>query len=80
VVALLKQTEPSLTQEQAKGALKAIAKETASVGWDQHYGARIIRAIAVFDNPAPTPSVSEPAAARRPNLVDFFVIGTQKAL
>ena len=48
VVALLKQTKPSLSQEQMKAALKSTAKDIGPGGFDQHSGAGIIRPSAAF--------------------------------
>jgi serine protease AprX len=50
VVALLKQAKSSLTQQQAKNALRSTAKDIGPVGWDQHSGAGIIRAGAAFNS------------------------------
>lgn len=49
VVALLKNAKPSLTQEEAKNALKNTAKNIGEPGWDAHSGAGIIQAKAAFD-------------------------------
>ncbi|WP_063925963.1 S8 family serine peptidase [Cupriavidus sp. IDO] len=49
VVALMKKAKPSLTQDEAKAALKATAKGIGLVGFDQHSGAGIIRAKAAYD-------------------------------
>lgn len=49
VVALLKQANPSLTQEEAKNALKDTAKDIGSRGWDENSGAGIINAKAALD-------------------------------
>ena len=49
VVALLKQANPVLTQDQAKTALRSTAKDIGPAGWDQHSGAGIIRAKAAYD-------------------------------
>ena len=43
VVALLKQAKSSLTQDQARAALKATAKDIGPGGFDRHSGAGIIR-------------------------------------
>jgi hypothetical protein len=56
VVALLKQAKPSLTQDQAKTALKSTAKDIGPAGFDQHSGSGIIRAKAAYDAVA-TPAV-----------------------
>jgi Subtilase family len=50
VVALLKQHKPSLTQDQAKNALKSTAKDIGPPGFDQFTGAGIIRAKAAWDS------------------------------
>jgi subtilisin family serine protease len=44
VVALLKQANSSLSQEEVKAVLKSTAKDIGPAGWDQHSGAGIIRA------------------------------------
>ncbi|MFO7664707.1 MAG: FG-GAP-like repeat-containing protein [Chloroflexota bacterium] len=43
VVALFKQANAGLTQDQAKNALKDTAKDIGPAGWDQHSGSGIIR-------------------------------------
>lgn len=48
VVALLKQAKPSLTQDEAKNALKSTAKDIGPSGFDQHSGAGIINAKAAL--------------------------------
>jgi subtilisin family serine protease len=80
VVALFKQANPSLTLEEAKGALKATAKDIGPAGWDQHSGAGIIQARAAFDALARPASASGPAVAWGPNRLDVFVLGTNRAL
>ena len=50
VVALLKQHMPSLTQDQAKKAIKGTAKDIGPAGFDQFTGAGIIRAKAAWDS------------------------------
>jgi serine protease AprX len=65
VVALLKQANPALTQDQAKTALRSTAKDIGPAGWDQHSGAGIIRAKAAYDQvipPAPVPRRGDLAA------------------
>ena len=47
-VTALKQTKPSLSQEQMKVALKSTAKDIGPSGFDQHSGAGIIRPSAAF--------------------------------
>ncbi|WP_219722163.1 S8 family serine peptidase [Deinococcus planocerae] len=49
VVALLKQAQPALTQEEVKRALRDTAKDIGAPGFDQHSGAGIIRAKAAYD-------------------------------
>lgn len=44
VIALLKEANPSLSQDQVKSVLKSTAKDIGPAGWDQHSGAGIIRA------------------------------------
>jgi hypothetical protein len=53
VVALLKQHQPSLTQDAAKNALRNTAKDIGPPGWDQYTGAGIIRAKAAWDSLSP---------------------------
>ena len=50
VVALLKQAQPSLTQEVAKRLLKSTSKGMGVAGWDRHSGSGIIQAKAAYDN------------------------------
>jgi serine protease AprX len=80
VVALLKQANPSLTQDQAKDALSNTANDIGPAGWDQHSGAGIIRAKAAYDQAARPASASGPAVAWGSNRLDVFVIGTDTAL
>ena len=80
VVALLKQTNPSLTQLEAKKALMDTAKDIGPAGWDQHSGAGIIRAKAAYDQIAKPNATSGPVVAWGPNRLDAFVIGTDSAL
>jgi subtilisin family serine protease len=49
IVALLKQSRPSLTQDEAKAALKTTAKDIGPLGFDQFSGAGIIRPKAAID-------------------------------
>ncbi len=49
VVALLKQKQPALTQDQAKAALMNTAKDIRAPGWDIDSGAGIIRAKAAYN-------------------------------
>jgi serine protease AprX len=49
IVALLKQSSPSLTQEQAKMALTSSARDIGPAGWDEHTGSGIINARAARD-------------------------------
>jgi serine protease AprX len=49
VVALLKQANPLLTQDQAKKALIETAKDIGPAGWDEHSGFGIIQARAAYD-------------------------------
>ncbi len=92
VVALLKQAKPSLTQNEAKGALMSTAKGIGPAGWDQYSGAGIIRAKSAYDK------IGVPAKWSRwqnlggvcdggvavsswaPNRLDCFVLGTDRAL
>jgi serine protease AprX len=85
VVALLKQANPSLTQDQAKNALKNTAKDIGPAGWDQHSGSGIIRAKAAYDSFPGTATgtirtPSEPVVAWGPNRLDVFVVGTDSGL
>jgi serine protease AprX len=48
VSALLKQENPSLTQDQAKAALSSTARDIGPTGWDQHTGWGIINARAAW--------------------------------
>jgi subtilisin family serine protease len=80
VVALLKQANPGLTQDQAKGVLRDTAKDIGPAGWDQHSGAGIIRAKAAFDRVAAGPRTTGPVVAWSANRLDAFVIGTDQAL
>jgi subtilisin family serine protease len=57
VVALLKQAQPSLTQDQAKQTLMDKAKDIGPSGWDQHSGAGIIQAKAAHDAVIPVTTV-----------------------
>ena len=49
IVALLKQVKSSLTQDQARAALKATAKDIGPGGFDRHSGAGIIRPHEAYD-------------------------------
>jgi subtilisin family serine protease len=49
VVALLKHKRPTLTQDEAKTALKSTAKDIRAVGFDTDSGAGIIQAKAAYD-------------------------------
>jgi serine protease AprX len=49
VVALLKGMKSSLTQDDAKNALKSTAKDIGPPGWDNHSGSGIINGKAVYD-------------------------------
>jgi len=49
IVALLKQSNASLKQDQAKSALLDTAKNIGPVGWNPHSGAGIIQAKAAYD-------------------------------
>jgi len=80
VVALLKQANASLTQDQVKAAIKNTAKDIGPAGWDQHSGAGILRARAAFDAIVQAPESSGPVVSWGPNRLDAFVIGTDSAL
>jgi serine protease AprX len=53
VVALLKQAKSALTQDEAKDALKRVAKDIGPGGWDQHAGQGIIHAKGAYDSILP---------------------------
>jgi serine protease AprX len=92
VVALLKQGNPALTQDAAKGALMSTAKDIGAPGWDQYSGAGIIQGKAAFD------AISRPSvwndweslggyclsgvatASWAFNRLDSFVIGADHAM
>ncbi len=80
VVALLKQANGSLSQDEAKAALKNTAKDIGPAGWDQHSGAGIIRPKLAFDSIARASSASSPVVSWGANRIDAFVIGTNSAL
>ena len=80
IVALLKQANPALTQDQVKAALKTTAKDIGPAGFDQHSGTGIIRGKAAYDTVAATSRVSGPVVAWGPNRLDTFVVGTNSAL
>jgi serine protease AprX len=80
VVALLKQSNPALTQDQAKGGLTSTAKDIGTPGWDQYAGAGIIRAKAAFDQVGSRPQTSGPVVTWGANRLDAFVVGTDSAL
>jgi len=50
VVALLKQSNPSISQEQLKIALRGTARDIGPAGWDQHTGAGILRGAAAYNS------------------------------
>lgn len=54
---MLKQAQPSLTQDQAKQTLMDKAKDIGPSGWDQHSGAGIIQAKAAHDAVIPVTTV-----------------------
>jgi subtilisin family serine protease len=90
VVALLKQVNPALTQDQAKQALRSTAKDIGATGWDQHSGTGIIQAKAAFDRAAGRWSdwanlggyctYGVAAASWAANRLDTFVIGGDSAV
>jgi len=90
VVALLKQANPSLTQDQVKNSLKSTAKDIGPAGWDQHSGSGIIQAKAAFDTILASWSNWESlggfctygvaAASWAANRLDTFVIGGDSAV
>ncbi len=80
VVALLKQSAPSATQDQIKQNLKNTAKDIGPAGWDPHAGAGIIRAKLAFDRHAGAPRASGPVVSWSSNRLDAFVIGTDRAV
>jgi serine protease AprX len=90
VVALLKQANPALSQEQAKNALRGTAKDIGPAGWDGHSGAGIIQGKAAFDTILPSWSDWESlggfctdgvaVASWAANRLDTFVVGGDRAL
>lgn len=80
VVALLKQANPALGQEQAKTALKSTAKDIGPAGFDFHSGAGIIRPKLALDTMIETTSVPGPVVSWGSDRLDAFVIGTDRAL
>ncbi len=90
VVALLKQVNPSLTQDGAKNALKATAKDIGPGGFDVHSGAGIIQGKRAFDRVLPswqgwenlggfcTDGVAVSSWAE--NRLDTFVVGNDRTL
>ncbi len=93
VVALLKQAQLSLTQEEVKNVLKNTAKNIGEPGFDQHSGAGIIQAKAAFDALQPQQpqwsaweslggnSFSAPGVASwGENRLDTFVLGGDSAV
>jgi len=80
VVALLKQANPSLSQDQAKSVLKDTAKDIGPAGFDQHSGAGIIRPLLAHSQVARAPAASGPVVAWGSNRLDVFVVGTNRAL
>jgi subtilisin family serine protease len=67
VVALLKQANPTATQDELKSALRATAKDIGAAGFDVHAGAGIVQGFAAFQNltTAATQPVAVPARPRR---------------
>jgi Subtilase family len=49
LVALIKQANPAVTQDQVKNCLKATAKDIGPAGFDQHSGSGIVQGKAAFD-------------------------------
>jgi len=80
VVALLKQANAALTQDQVKAAIKNTAKDIGPAGWDQHSGSGILRAKSAFEAIVQAPESSGPVVSWGPNRLDAFVIGTDSAL
>jgi serine protease AprX len=92
IVALLKQANPALTQDQVKAALQSTAKDIGPAGWDQHSGAGIIRAKRAFDAVARprqwsgfeslggTCEHGVAAASWAANRLDCFVVGIDSAM
>ncbi len=79
-VALLKQANAALTQDQIKAALRTTAKDIGPAGFDQHSGAGIIRPRIAFGSVAVSPEPSGPAVSWGPNRLDVFVLGTNRAM
>ena len=90
VVALLKQANPGLTQNQVKNNLKSTAKDIGPAGWDQHSGSGIIQAKAAFDTILPSwrnwenlggfGTYGVAAASWATNRLDTFMIGGDSAM
>jgi serine protease AprX len=90
VVALLKQVNPSLTQDAAKNALKSTAKDIGPAGFDVHSGSGIIQGKRAFDQVVPrwsdwetlggfcTDGVAISSWAE--NRLDTFVVGNDRTL
>jgi subtilisin family serine protease len=92
VVALLKQTKPSLSSADVKLVLKGTAKNLGPAGFDPHSGSGVIRAKAAFDR-VNVPSTWKGwenlggfctdgvgVSSWAPNRLDCFVIGNNRAL
>src|SRR5262249_46663498 len=93
VVALLKQANPALTQDQVKTTLRSTAKDIGPAGWDQHSGTGILRAKAAYDQVAPTrvgwsrweslggfATDGTGVSSWGANRLDCFAVGTDRAL
>jgi hypothetical protein len=92
IVALLKQANPALTQDQVKAALQSTAKDIGPAGWDRHSGSGIIRGKRAFDAVARprqwsgferlggTCEHGVAAASWAVNRLDTFAVGTDSAL
>jgi len=80
VVALLKQAESGITQDQVKDSIKTSAKDIGPTGWDQHSGAGILQALGAFNHVVRPNASSGPVVSWDANRIDAFVIGTNSAL
>ena len=92
VVALLKQSKPSVTQQEIQSVLKSTAKDIGATGFDQNAGAGILRAKAAYDAVAVPPSWKGweslggfctdgvGVSSWAPGRLDCFVVGNDRAL
>jgi ABC-type taurine transport system substrate-binding protein len=80
VVALLKQANPSVSQDQVKSVLKETAKQIGPAGYNRNSGSGIIRAKQAYDRIAGLSRSSGPVVSWGANRLDAFVVGTDSAL